>query len=304
MKERIDAPDPAPTPHFGGVFTALATPFRVPAGPGAEPEPDYEAFTALCERQIAASVAGLVPCGTTGETPTLAIEEWRELIRIARSCAGGERPVVAGCGTNHTAGTVARVREAKKLGADAALVVLPYYNKPTPRGLRSHVEACAAVGLPLVVYHVPGRTGQRVAPSVLADLCAVPGVVAVKEATGDIGYANDLLARVDLPVLSGDDATFFPLCALGGAGVISVVSNVAPRATVALHDAVARGDLAGAQARHFRLLPLMRWLFHTTSPLPCKALLAARGLARNQARLPLVALEDPIPPHILDLTEE
>jgi len=279
-----------------GVFTALVTPFR-------EGRVDLEAFRSHCERQVAAGIDGLVPCGTTGETPTLSDEEWASLVRIAVEAAKGRVPVVAGCGTNDTAASVARCRAARLLGADAALVVFPYYNKPPPDGLRAHVRACASGGLPLVLYHVPGRTGQRLAPALLAELSGFEGVVAVKEATGDMEYANDLLPATRTPMLSGDDATILPFCVLGGTGVISVLSNVAPRGTVALLRAIDAGDLATARTLHFRYLPLVRWLFHTTSPAPCKALMASAGWCSNELRLPLVPLSTPVPQAIASLLE-
>ncbi len=279
-----------------GVHTALVTPFR--GG-----EVDLDCFRALCERQLRAGVQGLVVCGTTGETPTVTEAEWSELVRVALEVAGGAIPVTAGVGTNNTASTLGRIRLALQLGADAGLLVLPYYNKPSPDGLKAHVSACAQPGLPLVVYHVPGRTGSRVAPELLAELASTPGVVAVKEATGDLGYANSLLANTPISVLSGDDGTFFPLISLGGCGVISVVSNLAPAATVALCRAAIEGDLCAARELHFGLLPVIDWLFHTTNPRPAKAALAAAGLCANELRLPLVPFLDPVPDFVLDTVE-
>jgi 4-hydroxy-tetrahydrodipicolinate synthase len=279
-----------------GVHTALVTPFS--GG-----EVDLDSFRALCERQLRAGVQGLVACGTTGETPTLSEAEWADVVRVAVVASGGSVPVTAGVGTNNTASTLQRIARAQELGADAGLLVLPYYNKPSPDGLRAHVAACAAPGLPLVLYHVPGRTGQRVAPELLAELSHTRGVVAVKEATGDLGYANTLLAHTPIPVLSGDDGTFFPLVALGGCGVISVVSNLAPAATVALWEAARDGDLCRARELHFGLLPVVDWLFHTTSPGPAKAALAAAGLCANELRLPLVPLQGEVPDFALDLVE-
>ncbi len=279
-----------------GVHTALITPFR-------SGEVDLACFEALCRRQLAAGVQGLVPCGTTGETPTLREEEWLALVRCAVQCAAGAVPVTAGCGSNDTRSTCRRIRLARQAGADAALVVLPYYNKPPPAGLRAHVRACAAEGLPLVLYHVPGRTAQRVAPELLAELAAIDGVVAIKEATGELGYANLLLQATPIPVLSGDDGTFFPLVALGGSGVISVISNLAPAASVALYEAACAGDLPQARQLHFGLLPVVEWLFHVTSPIPCKAAMAAAGLCADELRLPLTAFEDEVPAMVLDVLE-
>jgi len=282
--------------RWEGVHTALVTPFS-------EGDLDLPAYRALCERQLRAGIHGLVACGTTGETPTLSEPEWDRVVGAAVQVSAGSVPVTAGVGTNNTASTLDRIQRAQALGADAGLLVLPYYNKPSPDGLRAHVAACAAPGLPLVLYHVPGRTGQRVDPLLLAELSHTPGVVAVKEATGDLGYANTLLANTPIAVLSGDDGTFFPLMALGGAGVISVISDLAPAATVALYEAALSGDLCTARELHFGLLPAIDWLFHTTSPRPAKAALAAVGLCLNELRLPLVPLEGPVPDFVLDAVE-
>jgi len=281
---------------WSGVHTALITPFS--GG-----EVDLSSYRTLCERQLDHGVQGLVACGTTGETPTLLEREWCDLVRATVEIAAGRIPVTAGVGTNCTATSLHRIALAREVGADAGLLVLPYYNKPPPDGLRAHVRACAAAGLPLIVYHVPGRTGQRVTPELLAELSDTPGVVAIKEATGDLAYANTLLRLATVPVLSGDDGTFFPLVALGGAGVISVVSDLAPAATVALWRAAAAGDLARAQELQARLLPVIDWLFHTTSPLPAKAALAAAGLCRNELRLPLVPLTAAVPEFVRAMVE-
>ncbi|MBN1335493.1 MAG: 4-hydroxy-tetrahydrodipicolinate synthase [Deltaproteobacteria bacterium] len=281
---------------FEGVITALVTPFRDGAV-------DLPAFGALVERQIRAGVHGLVPCGTTGEAPTLSEAEWRSVVETCLRVAAGRVPVTAGCGTYDTAHSVHRCRVAREVGADAALVVTPYYNKPPPAGLEAHVRACAAEGLPLVLYHIPGRTGLRLSAAVLADLCAIPGVAAVKEASGDVAYADDLLPRVRVPVLSGDDGLFLPLLAVGGSGVVSVLSNVAPQATVALWEAARSGDLREATRLHRQLVPLVRWLFHVTNPIPAKAALAALGLCRDECRLPLLAVAGELPPSVRALME-
>ncbi len=282
--------------RWEGVHTALVTPFT--GG-----ELDLPCYRTLCERQLMAGIHGLVACGTTGETPTLSEPEWDRVVGTAVHAAAGAVPVTAGVGTNNTVSTLDRIRRAKTLGADAGLLVLPYYNKPSPDGLRAHVRACAAPGLPLMLYHVPGRTAQRVAPELLAELASTPGVIAIKEATGDMGYANTLLANTPIPVLSGDDGTFFPQMALGGSGVVSVISNLAPAATVALYQAATTGDLCTARELHFGLLPVIDWLFHTTSPRPAKAALAAAGLCPNELRLPLVPFVDEVPDFALDAVE-
>lgn len=278
-----------------GVHTALVTPFT------ASGELDLPAFERLCERQLAAGIHGLVVCGTTGETPTLTPEEWETLVRTTVAVADGRAPVTAGCGTNATASTVAACERARALGADAALVVLPYYNKPNRAGHMAHMTAAASVGLPVVAYHVPGRTGQRVPVDLLAALANVDGVVAVKEATGDVTYGSDLIAMTDRAVLSGDDFSFFPLMCVGAAGVISVVSNVDPLSTVALAEAARDSDLgAGAQLHHF-MQPLIRWLFADTNPVPTKAALAAMGLCGAHTRLPLAPMAlDQVPEELLE----
>jgi 4-hydroxy-tetrahydrodipicolinate synthase len=281
---------------FEGVITALVTPFRDGAV-------DLAAFEAMVERQVRAGVHGLVPCGTTGEAPTLSEDEWQTVVTTCVRVAAGRVPVTAGCGTYDTAHSVHRCHAARQAGADAALVVTPYYNKPPLDGLKAHVAACAATGLPIVLYHIPGRTGLRLSPAALAELCALPGVAAVKEATGDVAYANDLVPRLAVPVLSGDDGLFLPLVAVGARGVISVLSNLAPRATVALWDAARAGDLGEAARLHRRLMPLVDWLFHTTSPIPAKAALASLGLCRDECRLPLVPVAGEPPASLRPLLE-
>jgi len=262
-----------------GVHTALVTPFSDGAI-------DLDTFSALCTRQMEAGIAGLVPCGTTGETPTLDGEEWAQLVSTAVRIADGRVPVTAGCGTNSTAGTVANIVQARALGADAALVVFPYYNKPNTAGHRAHIEACCRVGLPLVLYHVPGRTGQHLNAGLLVELCHTPGVIAIKEATGDVELGQRLV-NLGVPVLSGDDFTFPALISVGASGVISVISNLAPRMTVALAEAAAAGDRETFSALNQRLQPVVDYLFSDSNPVPCKAAMAELGLCANELRLPL-----------------
>ncbi|MBW1876763.1 MAG: 4-hydroxy-tetrahydrodipicolinate synthase [Deltaproteobacteria bacterium] len=277
-----------------GVHTALVTPFA------ADGTVDLDAYTRLAERQIAAGIHGLVACGTTGETPTLERDEWRAIVRTTVSLAGGKIPVTAGVGTNCTRTTLANLEEAAGLGVDAGLMVFPYYNKPNPAGLRAHVAQAAGVGLPLVLYHVPGRTGQRLSPSLLAELADVDGVVAVKEATGDLHFGGDLLRRTQTPVLSGDDFTFLQLLAAGGRGVISVVSNVAPAQTVAVYTHHTAGRVEEAAVGLRALWDLITFLFSDTNPTPCKAVLAELGLCSTAVRLPLAPYEGPSPAPILE----
>lgn len=267
--------------RWEGVHTALVTPF-------AEGRLDLVAWEGTIARQLRAGVQGLVVAGTTGEAPTLEEEERDELLREALALAGGSAVVTMGVGTNSTRSTVANVTRAQALGAHAGLLVLPYYNKPPLTGLRAHVRAACEPGLPLVVYHVPGRTAQRLNPTELAVLCEIEGVVAVKEATGDVAYGQEFMARSQKPVLSGDDFTWMPLLAVGATGVISVLSNVAPRRTVAVWQAFTRGDLATAAREHAALLPVVRYLFAETNPVPAKTMMAEMGLCTPELRLPLV----------------
>lgn len=279
-----------------GVHTALVTPFT-PSG-----DVDYPAFEAMCRRQVQAGIHGLVPCGTTGESPTVSADEWSELVGIAQAVADGEIPVTAGVGTNNTRSTVANCERAAKKGANYGMLVLPYYNKPNAHGLRAHVAEAAKVGLPLVVYHVPGRTAQRLGHELLAELASLPGVAAVKEATGDIRYGADVIALTRTPVLSGDDFTFLPLMTMGGKGVISVVSNVDPAGTVAVYDHAVAGRPAEAAAAMYRLWKLTSWLFSDVSPAPCKAAMAELGLCRPEPRLPLGVYKGPSPrPMLVEL---
>ena len=269
-----------------GVHTAMVTPFDAHGV-------DVPAYEALCRRQLDAGIHGIVACGTTGEAPTLTTDEWAQVVAASVRVADGRVPVTAGIGTNCTRTTCERIERARGLGADAGLLVFPYYNKPNPQGLRAHVADAAALGLPLVLYHVPGRTGQRLAAPLLAELANMDGVVAVKEATGDIRYGGDLLSATDTAVLSGDDFTFLPLMSLGGTGVISVVSNVAPAHTVAVYDAHRAGDVAGAQRAMAALWDLVGWLFDDTNPVPCKAAMAELGLCSPAVRGPLGPYEGP-----------
>lgn len=273
-----------PTPSLRGVLTALVTPFDAS---GAVDEP---AFRRLVERQIAAGVHGLVPCGTTGETPALDDREWERLIAITAELARGRLPVIAGTGTNNTAQSIARTRRAKELGATAALVVTPYYNKPNPAGLTAHFVAIAAEGgLPVVLYNVPGRTGLNAQPELVLQIAQHPQIVAVKEASGQLSQAQTILAqrRPDFAVLSGEDELTCAITLMGGDGVISVISNVDPMGTVAMIEAALAGRVDQARRAHYRQQELIRALFVETNPVPSKAALAQLGLCADIVRPPL-----------------
>jgi 4-hydroxy-tetrahydrodipicolinate synthase len=277
-----------------GIHTAMVTPFRE------DGSLDLPAFERLCARQIDAGIHGLVACGTTGESPTLDTGEWRSVVDAAVRVAAGRVPVTAGVGTNDTRSTLRNVEAAQEAGADAGLLVFPYYNKPNPNGLRAHVREAAKPGLPLVLYHVPGRTAHTLPAPLLAELADFDGVIAVKEATGDIKYGGDLLLRTNTPVLSGDDFTFLPLLSLGGTGCISVLSNVAPEQTVAVYDAYTAGHVQEAMMAMQRLWDLTTFLFSEVNPVPCKAALAHLGLCGVHPRLPLAPFSGPSPAAILD----
>ncbi|MCB9681259.1 MAG: 4-hydroxy-tetrahydrodipicolinate synthase [Alphaproteobacteria bacterium] len=279
-----------------GLHTALVTPF------GDDGSIDADAFARLCVRQLDAGIDGLVPCGTTGETPTLTDDEQDVLLRITLDVASGRAPVMAGIGDNSTRRVVANAARVQRLGVDTGLLVLPAYNKPNAAGLRAHVAEVARVGLPLVLYHVPGRTGQLVPAPLLAELAATPGVVGIKEATGDLRYGTALMARTDVPVLSGDDFSFLGLMAQGAVGCISVVTNVDPAGTVDVLRHHRAGDDARAAAALRRLWPLLEFLFADSNPVPCKAAVAALGLCGPAMRLPLAPWDGASPrPLLADL---
>jgi 4-hydroxy-tetrahydrodipicolinate synthase len=272
---------------FTGCGTALVTPFT---SSGAV---DEAGVRRLARRQVEAGVHFLVPCGTTGEAPTLSAEEKRRVVELVVEEAAGRVPVLAGAGGYDTREVVRAAGAMHEAGADGLLSVTPYYNKPTPEGLFRHYEAIAgATPLPIVVYNVPGRTGCNVDPSTLARLASIPRVVGVKEASGNVTQICEALRAVgpDFLVLSGDDALTLPIMALGGDGVISVVSNLFPAAMVALTRAVARGKLQEARALHRALRPIFAAAFIDSNPMPVKSALAADALVHDVLRLPLVSL--------------
>jgi 4-hydroxy-tetrahydrodipicolinate synthase len=274
---------------FKGVFTALVTPFDE------REEIDEEALRTLVDAQIAGGVAGLVPVGTTGESPTVSHEENIRIIEIVAEQAAGRVPVIAGTGSNSTREAVEMTQQAKKVGADASLQVTPYYNKPNQEGLYRHFTQIAEEGgLPVVVYNIPGRTGRNVETDTLMRLAEHPDIVGVKEASGSIPQMMDVVAGrpEGFAVLSGDDNLAFPLTAIGGDGVISVASNVAPRHMADMIAAALKGELAAARAEHYRLLPLFKGVFLDTNPIPIKYALSLVMGGSAVYRLPLVALDE------------
>jgi 4-hydroxy-tetrahydrodipicolinate synthase len=273
------------TETFRGCGTALVTPFRD------DGSLDEAALRSLVEWQIAEGVDFLVPCGSTGESAVLSREEHLAVVRITVETAAGRVPVMAGAGGNNTATVAQTAAAVRAAGADAVLSVTPYYNRPTQEGLFRHFEAvAAAANAPVVLYNVPARTGVNLLPDTVIRLARIPNVIGVKEASGSIDQISELAVRMPpgFLLLSGDDANTIPVLALGGAGLISVVSNEAPRDTAGLVRAGLDGDFGRAMEIQKRLFPLMRVNFIETSPAPVKAALALMGRIRENLRLPLV----------------
>ena len=272
---------------FEGSYVALTTPFRGRAV-------DLKAWRRLVARQIEAGTHGLVPCGSTGEAATLHADEYAALVKAAVHEARGRVPVVAGVGSNATDKTVEQAKLAEKLGADALLVLVPYYNKPAQEGLYLHFRAVSrAVRRPIVVYNIPGRTAVNLLPATLARLAAdCANIAAVKEASGSLDQVSEIvgLTRRDFCVLSGDDSLTLPMMSVGARGVVSVVANVAPAETAELCSSFLKGGFARARELHHRLLPLVKALFLETNPIPVKAAMGMLGLGSSDLRLPLTPL--------------
>ena len=266
---------------FPGAYTALVTPF------GRDGAVDYGRLRELVEFQIAGGIDGLVPVGTTGESPTLDVDEHLEVIRVVVETAAGRVKVVAGTGANSTAEALELTAQAKAMGVDGTLQVTPYYNKPTQAGLIKHFSAVADLGLPVVLYNVPGRAGCEIAVPTVAELARHPHVVAVKEAAGSVDRVSRLKAACEIEVLSGDDGLTLPMMSVGACGVISVASNVAPKAVADLVHAAAAGRWDEARALHYQYYALFNDVFIETNPIPIKAALEMAGLGPAVYRLPL-----------------
>ncbi|RPI56173.1 MAG: 4-hydroxy-tetrahydrodipicolinate synthase [Acidobacteria bacterium] len=270
---------------FTGVGTALVTPFTTTG------LLDEDVVRRLARRQIEEGIHFLVPCGTTGESPTLSDEERARIVQICADEARGKIPVLAGAGGYDTREVIHAARQMERAGANGLLSVTPYYNKPTPDGLVEHYKAIAeSTPLPIIVYNVPGRTGCNVDPATLVRLAAIPNIIGVKEASGNIQQMCEVCRAVspDFIVLSGDDAITLPLMAVGGRGVISVASNEVPREMSQMVEAAEHGDFAAARRIHTTLLPLMMINFVESNPIPVKAAMAAMGLLEEAYRLPMV----------------
>jgi 4-hydroxy-tetrahydrodipicolinate synthase len=285
---------------FSGAFTALVTPFR-------NGEVDVEALEGLVEFQIGQGIHGLVPCGTTGETPSMSEEEDRLVIGTVVRVANGRVPVIAGTGSNSTHMAIKYTRMAEEEGADGSLQVAPYYTKPTQEGLYRHFAAIAeSTSLPIVLYNIPGRTSVTISAETTARLAEIPNIVGTKEATHSMDMASDIrrLCGEEFDILSGDDSLTLPLMSLGGRGVISVAGNVAPAVVSDMVNALLEGDFERGRELHYDLLPLCRALFVETNPIPVKTAASILGLCSDEMRLPMIPLAGENLDHLRRVMEE
>jgi 4-hydroxy-tetrahydrodipicolinate synthase len=273
---------------FTGCMVALITPFQ-------DGKVDYRTIDELVEFHLESGTDGIVPVGTTGESPTLSHEEHKKVIERVVKAVGGKIPVIAGTGSNSTAEAIGLTAFAKKVGADGSLQVCPYYNKPTQEGFYQHFKAIAEeVGLPMVLYNIPGRCGGKgLMPETIERLAEIENIVAVKEATGSLDQASEIASRCDLTILSGDDSLTLPIASVGGKGVISVVANIVPADVKAMTDLILQGDLVSARRWHRKLFGLSKSLLSmATNPIPIKAAMAMLDMASEELRLPMTALDD------------
>jgi len=275
---------------FEGVLPAIITPFFRDSNMSL----DLDGLESNIESLLQRGVHGIVPCGSTGESATLTFEEHETVIAKTVEVVDGRVPVLAGTGSNSTAEAMRLTRSAKDAGADGALIISPYYNKPNRSGLIKHFTKLADLDLPIVIYNVPGRTAQNLQPDLVAELAEHPNIVGIKEASGDITQISRIIEETqdeDFSVLSGDDAMTLPILAIGGAGVISVAANIVPGLMVEMYESFSAGDLAQAQDLHYILSPLMRAMFIDTNPIPVKKAVELIGMAAGPVRLPLDELD-------------
>ncbi len=273
---------------FSGAMVAIVTPFS-------EGQVDYETLTELVEFQLENGIDGIVPVGTTGESPTLSYEEHKRVIECVVEAVNGKVPVIAGTGSNSTAEAIELTAYAKKVGVDATLQVAPYYNKPMQEGFYEHFKAIAEeVDLPVVLYNIPGRCGgSGMTPETIAQLSELENIVAVKEATGSLEQASEIAMLCDLTILSGDDSLTLPLASVGGKGVISVVANIVPADVKAMTDLILEGDLVSARKWHRKLFALSKnMLTLATNPIPIKAAMAMLNMCSDELRLPMTNLNE------------
>ncbi len=270
---------------FRGSMVALVTPFKDNL------DVDFEAYGRLIDWHIEQGTDSILPCGCTGEAATLTLDEQEACIRFALERVAGRVPVIAGTGSNNTREALRLTKFAKEAGASAALLITPYYNKPTPAGQIAHYSTIAeAVDIPIILYNVPGRTGTNILPETVAALSKVRNIVAIKEASGSADQTSQIRSLCDITVMSGDDSLTLPLMALGATGIISVAANVVPAKMAALCSEFDKGNLEKARTIHYELMPLFKALFIETNPMPVKAALARMGMIGNNLRLPLTPM--------------
>jgi 4-hydroxy-tetrahydrodipicolinate synthase len=271
---------------FSGSMVALVTPFK-------NGEVDWQSLEGLVEFHLRSGTHGIVPCGTTGESATLSHQEHDDVIKTVIKAVNKKVPVIAGTGSNSTAEAVRLTREAEKSGADGALMISPYYNRPTQEGIYQHYKKVASeVGISIIIYNIPGRTGSKIEPETLARLSEIKNIAGVKEATGSVDQAIDVIRLCGdrLAVYSGEDSLIFSLMALGGKGVISTVANVAPKETAQLAEACLKGNWEKGRDWQFKLMPLIRAVFIETNPIPIKTALSLMGKCTGELRLPLTPM--------------
>jgi len=271
---------------FQGSFVAIVTPFK-------DNQVDETALRNLVKFHIENGTNGIVPCGTTGESPTLSYEEHNRVIDIVIDEVNGKVPVIAGAGSNSTSETIMFTKHAKEAGADGVLLITPYYNKPTQEGMYQHFKAVTdEVDIPVVLYNVPGRTGVSLLPDTVARLFEMPSVVAIKEASGSIDQVSQILSKCDICVLSGDDGLTLPMISVGGKGVISVAANILPGRMSKLVKYALDGDFEMARKIHYELYPVFKNMFVESNPIPIKYSMAVAGLISTEIRLPLTKISE------------
>ncbi len=273
---------------FAGSFVALVTPFK-------DNRVDVEKLKELVEFHVKKGTSGIVPCGTTGESPTLSHEEHRLVIETVVKAVNGRIKVIAGTGSNNTNEAIELTRFAKKVGVDGCLVITPYYNKPTQNGLYLHFKKIAeTVDVPVVMYNVPGRTGINTLPSTVAKLSKIKNIIGLKEASGNITQISQIVRECteEFDLLSGDDAMTFPILAVGGKGVISVAANIAPVEVAGLVESFNKGDINKSRKMHLKMLPLFGAMFYETNPIPVKTSMNLMGMISDEIRLPLCKMSE------------
>ena len=271
---------------FNGSIVAMVTPFK-------DGEVDYDKLGELVQYHIDNGTNAIIPCGTTGESPTLTHREHGEVIGKVIEAAAGRIPVIAGTGSNNTSQAISMTRHAKETGADGSLIITPYYNKPTQQGIYEHYKAILeAVDIPIIVYNVPSRTGVSISAETVARLAESDNIVAIKEATGDIDQASQILNLCDITVLSGDDSLTLPIMSIGGKGVVSVLANILPREVSELTSSFLKGEIENAQRLHNSLFPICKAMFIETNPIPVKTSMKLLGRLNGEMRLPLCDMSE------------